>query len=102
MAQLLALYHQPKDPTAFEQHYYGTHVPLAKQLPGLRTYTVSKGPLVAAAGDPPYYLVAVLTFDSMAAIQAALASPQGEAAVADVAVVATGGATILMYDTHEV
>lgn len=102
MAQLLALYHQPNDPTAFEQYYYGTHVPLAKQLPGLRAYTVSKGALAAAGGDAPYYLVAVLTFDSMAAIQAALASPQGKTTVADVPKFATGGATILMYDTHEV
>jgi len=101
-ARVLALYNEPKDPTAFEQYYHGTHVPLAKRLPGLRSYSVSKGALVVPGGVPPYYLIAELTFDSMAAIQAALASPEGQATVADVANFATGGATIVMYETQQV
>jgi uncharacterized protein (TIGR02118 family) len=101
-AHILALYNVPKDPTAFEQYYRGTHLPLAKQFPGLRSYTISKGALGAGGGDVPYYLVAVLAFDSMAAIQAALESPAGQAAVADVGKFATGGATILTYETEEV
>ncbi|MBD5654359.1 MAG: EthD family reductase [Candidatus Eremiobacteraeota bacterium] len=102
MAHLLALYNEPKDPTAFEQYYHGTHVPLAKKMPGLRSYTVSTGALAAAAGNPPYYLIAVLEFDSVAAIQAAVSSPEGAAAVSDVPNFATGGATILMYETQAV
>jgi len=36
----------------------------------------------------------------MAAIAAAFASPEGQAAAADVANFATGGASLLMYDTQ--
>ena len=32
MAQLLALYHQPADPAAFDRYYFETHVPIAKKF----------------------------------------------------------------------
>ena len=99
-AQLLALYNQPADPTHFEQYYFGTHVPIAKQLPGLRKYTTNKGAIGAPNGVAAYYLIAVLEFDSMDAIQSAFASSQGQAAVADVPKFATGGVALLMYETQ--
>ncbi len=102
MAHLLALYNAPLDPTHFEQHYFGTHVPLAKRLPGLLTYTVSKGALAAPGGAPPYYLVAILEFASVAAIEAALTSPEGQATVADVPKFATGGVSLITYETQSV
>lgn len=101
-AQVLALYNMPTDPTAFEQYYRGTHVPLAKRMPGLRSYVINKGPLASEGDDSPYYLVAVLSFDSMDAIQAAIGSPAGQATVADLPNFATGGVTILMYETQDV
>jgi uncharacterized protein (TIGR02118 family) len=100
-AQVLALYNEPADPTHFEQYYYGTHVPLAKRIPGLRKYTVSKGP-VAAQGGAEYYLVAILEFDSMEAIQAALASPEGQQTAGDLPNFATGGVSLLVYEIHTV
>jgi uncharacterized protein (TIGR02118 family) len=101
-AQLLVLYNHPTDPTAFEQYYHGTHIPLAKRIPGLRSYTINTGPVGSAAGESPYFLIASLTFDSLAAIQAGMDSPEGRAAGADVANFATGGASIFMYETTEV
>lgn len=101
-AQVLVIYNMPTDPTAFEQYYHGTHIPLAKRMPGLRSCVISKGPLASGSGDSPYYLVAVLSFDSMDAIQAAMASPEGQATVADVPKFATSGVTILMYETQDV
>lgn len=98
-AQVLALYNTPDDPTAFEQYYRGTHIPIAKRMPGLRSYVINKGPL-ASAGAAPYYLVAVLGFDSMEAIQTAMRSPEGQAVVADIPNFATGGVTIVMYETE--
>jgi uncharacterized protein (TIGR02118 family) len=91
----------PADPTAFEQYYRGTHIPIAKRMPGLRSYVINRGPL-ASAGGAPYYLVAVLSFDSMDAIQAAMSSPEGQATLADVPNFATGGVTIVMYETETV
>jgi uncharacterized protein (TIGR02118 family) len=101
-AQLLVLYNQPTDPGAFEAYYFGTHVPIAKRIPKLRKYTVNRGQLAAAAGEPPYFLVAILEFDSMADLQAAFASPEGQAAAGDVPNFATGGVTMLMYEAQDV
>jgi uncharacterized protein (TIGR02118 family) len=44
-------------------------------------------------------LIATLTFDSLDALQAALGSPEGAAAAADVPNFATGGVTMLMCET---
>ena len=99
-AHVLALYNKPADPTHFEQYYYGTHVPIAKQLPGLRKYTTNKGAIGAPDGAAAYYLVAVLEFDSMEAIQKALSSSEGQATVADVPKFASGGISLLMYETQ--
>jgi hypothetical protein len=53
-------------------------------------------------GPSGYHRVAVLQYDNLAAIQKAFASPEGQATVADVQVMATGGVDIIMFDTHEV
>ena len=64
-ARLLALYGQPTDPAAFDRHYRDTHTPLAKKLPGLRSYNVSDGQVGAPDGKAPYYLIAELTLASI-------------------------------------
>ncbi len=33
---MVVVYKTPPDPAAFEKHYFETHIPLAKKLPGLR------------------------------------------------------------------
>lgn len=102
MATVLVLYHQPTDPTAFEAYYTQTHIPLAKQMPGLRSYTINAGPIISPAGPSPYYLIAELTFDSLAEIQAASGSMEGQAAGADLANFAQAGVTIVMYEPRAV
>lgn len=101
-AHLLVLYNMPSDTTHFEQYYHGTHIPLAKRFPGLRSFTLSKGAIASPAGSAPYYFVADLAFDSMDALQAALTSPEGQATVRDVPNFATGGVTIMMYESQAV
>ena|SRR5947209_8136100 len=98
MAHVLVLYNTPADPAAFDRYYKETHIPLANNIPGLRSYSVSSGPVQALAGTAPY-LVVILGFDSMADLRTALASPEGQAAAADLKNFATGGATLLAYDT---
>ena len=97
MAQVLVLYNQPADSAAFDNYYRDVHIPIANTIPGLRSYTISKGPVAALAGAAPY-LIATLTFDSMDDLNAALASPEGQAAAADVSNFATGGVTLLVYE----
>ncbi len=84
MVIFLALYTTPTDPQAFDRHYRNVHVPLAKQLPGLRRYTLSRN-VTPVRGDDPYYLVAQLEWDDMDALRAAFQSPQGRATADDVA-----------------
>jgi uncharacterized protein (TIGR02118 family) len=102
MARLVVQYKAPKDAAAFDKHYFEKHVPLAKKIPGLRKYEVNKGPIMTPQGPSGLHLIAVLHFDSVDAIQKAFASPEGQAAGADVANFATGGADMLILDTREV
>ena len=102
MADIVVLYKTPTDPAAFDKYYAETHIPLAKKLPGLRKYTVSKGPIATPGGPAPLHLIATLTFDSMAAIGAAFASPEGKATAADVPKFSNGGVEMHFSETAEV
>lgn len=83
MVRFLIWYQQPTDVQAFEQHYFEVHVPLAKRLPGLRRYTVSRNPS-RVRGPDPHYLVAELDWDDMASLQQDFASPLGQETARDV------------------
>ncbi len=91
MARLLVMYRTPQDAGAFDRYYAETHVPIAKRIPGLRKYEISRGAVGTPAGPSNYHLVAILQFDDVAAIQAGVGSPEGQAAVADLQNFATGG-----------
>jgi uncharacterized protein (TIGR02118 family) len=99
MAKLIALYKKPADPAAFDRYYYDVHVPIAKEIPGLRSYEVTRGPIVTLDGLAPYHLIAMLTFDSVNAIQSALASEEGKATAADLGRFAEAGVDIYIVDT---
>ena len=101
MAQVLVLYNTPADSAAFDRHYHEVHIPLAKKLPGLRSYVINNGPIAFISGEPPY-LVAQLTFDSMSDIRAAIASPEGKTAAADLPNFAGAGVTLLLVEFKEV
>jgi uncharacterized protein (TIGR02118 family) len=83
MARMLVIYKTPKDPAAFDKHYFDVHIPLARQLPGLIKYEISKGPIVTMANAADTYLVGTLYFDSLDAIKQAFASECGRACAAD-------------------
>lgn len=102
MAKLIATYQQPKDAAEFDAYYFNKHVPLAKTIPGLRSYEVTGGDVMGMAGKHGAYLVAILGFDSMSAIQAAMASPQGQATAADLANFAGAGVDLMMSETRMV
>lgn len=101
MAKLVVLYKTPKDKSAFDDYYKSKHIPLAYKIPGLKKYVISDGPVAGPAGATDVYLVAILTFDSFADLQAGLASPQGQAAAGDLANFATGGADLLMFESKD-
>ena len=102
MARLVVMYGTPKDAGAFDKYYFETHVPIAKRIPGLRKYEVSRGAVATPAGPAKFHLIATLHFDDMKAVQNAFASPQGQAAAADVAKFASGGVEMMFFDNVEV
>ena len=102
MARLLVMYRTPKDPTAFDTYYFDKHAPLAKKVPGLRRYEVSRGAIATPAGTAGFHLIATLHFDDMAALQKALASPEGQAAAGDLGNFATGGVDLYFFDNRDV
>ncbi|MEO5880979.1 MAG: EthD family reductase [Caldimonas sp.] len=99
MAKLFAIYQQPKDPAAFDSYYFGKHVPLAKTIPGLKSYEVTRGDVMGMSGKHNVYLVAALEFASMEAIGAAMSSPEGQATAADLGNFAGAGVDVMMGET---
>jgi len=97
MAKMVVIYQTPKDPAAFDAHYFAVHVPLAKRLPGLQKYEVSRRPILAPAGDPEPYLIGTLYFEDLAAIRRAFATPEGQACAADRRVLAPEDGDVQMY-----
>jgi uncharacterized protein (TIGR02118 family) len=102
MAKILVLYNQPADPAAFDRYYYETHIPIAAKIPGLKSCVLNAGPPALIAGTKAPYLIAELTFDSMADLQFGMASAEGQATAADVANFAGAGVTILAFETKNV
>lgn len=100
MIQLTVLYGQPQDPAAFDRHYRETHAALAQKIPGLKGFVITR-PVSPNPQEPsPYYVIANLYFESMAAFQAGLQSPEGQATAADVQNFASGGATLLVGEVQ--
>ena len=97
MYKLLALYPHPTDPAHFKSYYVETHVPLANSMPGLLGSRYSFEP-ECLTGPSPYFCVFEGDFADKAALEAALASPQGQATAGDIANYATGGITLLHYE----
>jgi len=98
MVKFVVMYGQPQDPAAFDAHYASTHVPLVEKIPNLRRFEFGKVVGTPDGSAPPYYYLAELSFDDAAQMQAALGSPEGAAAGADVETFATGGATVMIAE----
>jgi uncharacterized protein (TIGR02118 family) len=102
MVRFLVMYSQPDDPDAFERHYRDLHIPLAKKLPGLRRYAISRN-VRTIRGGQEYYLVAELDWDDMESLQQDFQSPEGRATAEDVAKLAPEGKVqSFIYEAEEI
>lgn len=97
MAKMTIIYKTPKDTAAFDRHYLEVHVPLAKQLPGLKQYEISTGAIASPTGHNSTYLVASLSFDSMDAIRQAFASDIGKQCALDRKILAPENDDVQIY-----
>jgi uncharacterized protein (TIGR02118 family) len=96
MVKIVVLYGQPSDPAAFEDHYANTHLPLAAKIANVQRFEAGRVVATPDGGDPAYYRIAELWFNSQEDLQAAMASPEGQETTADISNFASGGATILI------
>jgi uncharacterized protein (TIGR02118 family) len=96
MPKLIVIYPTPADPSEFERRYQSEHLPMVHgKIPGLKKFVAARV-LGTPTGAAPYQRVAELCFDSLDALQAAMASPEGQAAVAHAMEISTGGAPMVL------
>jgi uncharacterized protein (TIGR02118 family) len=93
-------YKQPTDTAAFDTHYQNIHLPLASEIPDVISFTAGRTESIDGT-TPEYYQLAEVVFDSRESALAALGSPQGQAAAADIANFADNGAE-MFFSPEEV
>lgn len=96
MVKVTVLYGHPADADAFESYYAATHTPIAQKMPGVARWELTRFQPGPDGAKPAFYRMAELYFPSREQMQATLASPEGQATVADLANFASGGATMLV------
>ncbi|MEO2089719.1 MAG: EthD family reductase [Gemmataceae bacterium] len=98
MTRLTVLYGHPTDPAAFDRYYHDVHIPIARRMTGLSGWTIGKCESATPGERPPYYMIVGLYAATRADLEAILASPEGQATIADVPNFASGGVTFLFDD----
>lgn len=82
MVKLIALYKQPEDQKVFDEHYFNTHTPITKKIPGLRKMEVTK--IVGSPmGKSDYYLLCEMYYDDHDALKAAMKTDESKASGKD-------------------
>ncbi|MDY2588186.1 EthD family reductase [Winogradskyella aquimaris] len=96
--KLIVLYPQPKDVEKFESDY-SAHIQLLHEKTGIpsneKPYTVTKF-LQGPEGKPPFYQMFTMPFDSLEALNGAMASLGMQEVAADATRISTGGAPTIL------
>ena len=95
MYRLTVLFGHPQDPAAFERYYRQNHCPLAAKVKGIRGVSLGKLEALDPGQSAAFYRITSFYFDSREACQAVLASPEGQATLADLHTFATSGVTFV-------
>ena len=99
--KLIVLYPQPADVEKFEDDY-ATHIGFLHEKTGIpldvKPYTITKF-LPTPQGNPPYYQMFAMPFDSPEALNAAMSSPGMQEVAADANRISTGGAPTILIGT---
>ncbi len=97
---LTVTYPEPENPEHFIKYYADTHLPLAKQLPGLKSYSYGYPEALGEAGDNPFCIFQAV-FDSADAMVQALQSEPGQKVAADVPNYSPRGATLCHFEVSD-
>jgi uncharacterized protein (TIGR02118 family) len=95
MVRLIALYAQPDDPDAFDEHYRDVHATIVNRYPNLRDLRLTH---LAGVGRraAPWYLMAEMSFDSADELSAALESDAGAESARDLKNFAAAGVQLFV------
>ena len=96
MHTLVVLYGHPLDRDAFRRYYRDVHLPLVRNIPGIRQFRHSYR-LTAPEGSAPYFALFEADFDDEPAMQEAMTTAEGQLANADIPNFASGGVTVFTY-----
>jgi uncharacterized protein (TIGR02118 family) len=98
--KVLVMLHKQADQSwdEFQRYWRETHGPIAQRVPGLRKYVQNHA---TDRGTVPY-AVAELYFDTPEALQEALATPEGQATLGDLANFVDGEKTgmVVVEEVH--
>lgn len=95
MPRLVALYNAPDDPAAFDAHYRDVHSPIVARYPGLRDVRLTT-PAGVGGRPAPFHLMAEMSFESMADLEAALSSEAGVESAKDLRNFAGAGVSLFI------
>jgi len=73
--KLVAIYNKPENPAAFDQAYFNTHIPLIKQVPGIRQTRITRFTRGVVGGED-LYLMAEMFFEDKDALKTAMRSEE--------------------------
>lgn len=100
---MMALYRRPDGGDeafeTFRRRYLEEHIPLIRQVPGLRTIDVQR--IVHAYSETDLVMVAEMTFDSRSDLDAGMASQEMRTAGRNLREIAPGLATIVILDRED-
>ena len=99
--KLIAMYDRPDDPAAFFNHYETVHAPLVKKTPGLQSFVLNRVTDNILGGEPPYVLIAEMTYSDRASFEAAMKSPENQAVGQDLMRFAKGKVSVVVADSAE-
>lgn len=96
--KLTVLYGHPKSPADFDKYYAEKHMPMVYAAAGaaLKRTEIAKPLAPPTGGQPAYYVITELWFDSLDDFKAVVAKPEWKAVPADLDNFASGGATIFL------
>jgi len=97
---LTVIYQRPDDPEHFKQYYAEKHMPLARQLPGLKSLHYAFPAALGSKEHVPFCIFQAF-FDSREAMGTALQSDVGKKIAADVPNYSPKGATIFHFAAEQ-
>ena len=83
MIKLIALYKQPKDKKAFDEHYFNVHGPITEKIPGLQRMEVTKIVGTPMGKESEFYILCEMYYENQEALQNGMRSAEGKASGKD-------------------